>query len=277
MSSKRSTKSRTLGPISAKFIDTLRNQGKTIFTLDEAVQIYGGNNQQTSKFMRSLVMRGVLGHVGTGKYIILQSGLEAAQSTNWPIIAKELAGTDDYCISHYSAMRLHGMTTHPLIHVYITMSKRMRLKTAFGITYHFVYSKSEKFWGVKSQWVSKHEKIMVSDIERTILDGLDRPDLCGGLKDVLLGIWAAQKKIEWRKLVDSALKYKSYAVVKRLGFILEILDLNEDCVKDLHLVAIRSKSYILLDPAGVRVGKHLLKWYIQINIDVDELKRSVWG
>lgn len=277
MSNEKASKSRTLGPISAKFIDTLRNQGKTIFTLAEAVQIYGGNNQQTSKFIRSLVIRGVLGHLVSGKYIIQQSGLEAAQSTNWPIIARELADERDYFISHYSAMRLHGMTTHPLIHVYLTVPKRVRPKTVFGISYHFIFSHSEIFWGVKNQWVSKHEKIMVSDIERTILDGLDRPDLCGGLKDVLLGIWAVQKEVDWEKLLQYAIKYKSIAVVKRLGFILEILDLQKNFIKDLNLLAVKSKSYVLLDPTGVRVGKHMRRWYIQLNIDINELKRSVWG
>lgn len=273
----KSPKLRTLGPVSARFIDTLRNEGKSIFTLAEAVQIYGGNSQQTSKFIRSLIMRGVLGHLVSGKYIIQQSGLEAAQSTNWPIIARDLVGERHYFVSHYSAMRLHGMTTHPLIHVYLTVSKRIRQKTVFGITYNYIYSKSEVYWGVKSQWVSKHEKVMVSDIERTILDGLDRPDLCGGIKDVLLGIWAVQKKVDWEKLLQYAVSHKSIAVVKRLGFILEILDLQESRIKDLNLLAVKSKSYVLLDPTGLRVGKHLSRWYIQVNIDINELKRSVWS
>ncbi len=266
---------RTLGPVSARFIDALRNQGKSIFTLAEAVQIYGGNNQQTSKFIRSLVMRGVLGHLVSGKYIIQQSGLEAAQSTNWPIIASELIGSGAYCISHYSAMRLHGMTTHPLIHVYITVSKRTRAKTVFGITYNFIYSKSEVYWGVKSQWVSKHEKVMVSDIERTILDGLDRPDLCGGIKDVVLGIWAVRKKIDWEKIHQYARKYRSIAAVKRLCFILELLELQNEYITALNSIVTQSKSYVLLDPLGRRVGKHVRRWYLQLNMNIEELRWSI--
>ena len=202
-------------------------------------------------------------------------GQESVQLTNWPIIARELVGSNRYYISHYSAMRLHGMTTHPSLEVYITVTKRIRARVLNGVEYHFVYSKEEHFWGVKSHRASKQEKVIVSDIERTILDGLDRPEFCGGIKDVVRSIWSAKDKIEWDKLMRYALQYRNKAAIKRLGFMLEMLGIAADFTPTLSKMIAGKNDYILLDPTGIKEGKHLQRWRVQMNINIDELKESI--
>jgi len=108
-------------------------------------------------------------------------------------------------------MRLHGMTTHPLMRVYVTSSRRRRSKTIHNISYHFIYSKPEHLWGEKSLWVTKQEKVIVSDIERTLLDGFDRPEYCGGLKDVIRALWSKHNEINWQRLLEYAEKFRTKA------------------------------------------------------------------
>ena len=174
---------KTLGLVSARFIIELQKRGKTIITLDDASNVYGRGRRATNRFLCDLVKRGILARIKSGVYLILQVGQESTQLRNWPIIAREITGPYDYFISHYSALRLHGMTTHSLIDVYITMPKRHRTKRFHQMTYHFVYSKPENFWGYTSHWVNKYDKVNVSEIERTLLDGLARPELTGGIME----------------------------------------------------------------------------------------------
>lgn len=55
-----------------------------------------------------------------------------------------------------------------------------------GTEFRFVRSKLKDLFGITEMWVDKSEKIRVSDLERTLLDGLKQPAYCGGFKVVLL-------------------------------------------------------------------------------------------
>lgn len=268
---------KTLGPVSARFLNELQKSGKTLFTLEDAVKITGENQIETSKFLSDLVARGVLARLKQGKYIILQMGQEAIQLSNWPIIARELARPDNYYLSHYSAMRIHGMTTHALFDVYISMPHRRRVRKISNFTYHFIYIDPNHFWGHQAYWITRQEKIFVSDIEKTLLDGLERPELSGGIKEVIRGIWVKQKEINWQKMRQYCEKFRTKAAVKRLGFILDLLDLAPDILPELTKVIFNAKDYILLDPNGSKEGKRLSRWRIRININIEEIKASVWA
>ncbi|MHB1947767.1 MAG: type IV toxin-antitoxin system AbiEi family antitoxin domain-containing protein [Gammaproteobacteria bacterium] len=268
---------RTLGPVSAEFINKLLRRSKVIFTLDDAVDTYGRDKHQTGKFLSALIKRNVIVRIKAAVYLILLAGQENIQLSTWPVIARELAGGSDYYISHYSAMRLHGMTTHSLVDVYITMSKRRKVKVINNITYHFIYAKPEHAGGRVTYWVNNQDKILISDLERTLLEGFDRPDLSGGIKEVVRGLWVKQKVIDWKKISEYATKFHNRAAVKRLGFILELLGLADgDILLLLTSLIASTTDYVLLDPNGSREGQYLSRWGLRINMNTDELKASVW-
>lgn len=269
--------SKTLGPVSAKFITTLQKQGKTAFSIQEAQSIYGKNNNLTSAFLSDLIKRGILARIRPGRFLILQAGNESTQLKNWPIIARELAGEDAYYLSHQSAMRLHGMTSHFSLDVYLTTLKQKPEKTVDKIRYHFVYSSKKHFWGESAHWLTKHEQLRVSDLERTVLDGFDRPELCGGVSDVARGLWSVQKKIDPVRLVEYAARFRSKAAVKRLGFILEALEIVPDAAAGLHRLIVEAKDYIPLDPQAGREGPKKSRWRIRENIRQEQLRSDVWG
>ena len=268
---------KTLGPVSASFINQLYAKGKIIFRLDEAVQVYARGRVETTKFLSTLTKRGILARIRPGVYLVLQMGQEHTQLNNWPLIAHELADSaDNYFLSHYSAMRLHGITTHSLFDVYITMPARRVSKKINLLTYHFIYCKPKNFLGRCNYWVTKQNKIYVSDLERTLLDGLDRPDLCGGMKEVIRGVWIKRDVIDWQKMEKYAMRFSTRAVVKRLGFILELLNIAKDFRAVLTKVIISANDYILLDPNGIRQGQYVSRWRIRLNLNVQELKAGLW-
>jgi predicted transcriptional regulator of viral defense system len=268
---------KTVGPVSARLLFEVQKKGKSLFTLGEALRLTHTSYPATASLLAKLVRRGVVARIKTGTYLILRAGSEDAQLKNWPIIARELAGKDPHFISHYSAMRLHGMTSHPLLEIHITVLKRKKPKQVSGITYRFIFSKKDHFWGKSAHWVTRQDQIQVSDLERTILDGFDRPDLCGGLAEVVRGLWAKQKEIDHKKLWEYARSFRTKAAVKRLGFILETLQGASPRTSVLSAHVAKAKDYVLLDPQGPKAGKHLSRWRLRLNANLEELKAGVWG
>lgn len=269
---------KTLGSVSARLIQDLMKKGKSVFTLEEALKNTQTDYHATANLLTNLVKRHHIARIKSGKYLILQTGTENTQLKNWPIIAREIAAPNAYFLSHYSAMRLHGMTSHVTLDVYITTQMRIPNKKLQDIRYHFIFSKKEHFWGLTTHWATKQEQVQVSDLERTILDGLDRPDISGGMIDVIRGIWAKQKEINWSKLAVDAKKFKTKAVVKRLGFIVETLKIgNEKFTEQILAVIKNAKGYVLFDPDGAKKGGYQNRWGIRLNSNIEELKTSVWG
>lgn len=266
----------TLGPVGARLIRALLNQSKVAFSIQEAAQILRKHVFKTSDLLSELVKKSVLARIKAGQYIILQVGGEEVQLSNWPIIAKMLAG-DVYYLSHYSAMRLHGMTTHPLFEVYITTTNRHRSKIVNHINYRFIYCKKCNFWGSQTKWITKQDKVMQSDLERTLLDGLERPELCGGIIEVCRGLWTKQNDLNLDRLAEYAKKYPTQAAVKRLGFLLETLSIGGDCCNKLHKIIGQSKVYVRLEPQSPHQGRYWSRWKLQLNCSIEELTAGLWG
>jgi len=258
---------KTLGPISAKFVSDLKERGQSIFTLKEAQELLGKNGREAAQFVADLIKRQIVYRLNKGTYLLLETKQESTQLSNWPLIAKALVANDKYYISHYAAMRLHGMTSHALTEIQITLPKRSRDKEIYHVKYHFIYVKPEYFWGLVQKWVSKQEKVKVSSLERTILDCLSRTEYCGGLIELVKGVWSIHTKINWEKLIEYSCRYANKAAVKRLGYIAESLDIGGEYLQRLHEVIEDCHDYVLLDPLGERGGKYYKNWYLRINIE----------
>lgn len=266
---------RTLGTVSASLVDTLLEHGKSIFTIDDIVDITQKTRKSVTDLLVSLDERGIITRIKSGKYIILESGRKSTLLSNWPIIARELYNSTNYYVSHYSAMRLHGMTTHSSNIIYITSPLRKRESKVGFMTYINIYSNPKHFWGFSPIWVNKQEKVNVSDLERTLLDCLDRPEYCGGVKEITLGLSAIRNEIDWDKLIKYAEKYRTNAAAKRLGILLEIIGIKNDYINVLNNVLSSSKDYILLDPHGSKEGKYISRWHVRVNLNINELKASI--
>lgn len=261
------TRLKTLGPISAQLISALKERGQTIFTLKETQDLLNKSSREATRFITDLIKRQIVHRLNKSTYLLLETQQEFTQLSNWPLIAKALVTNKDYYISHYAAMRLHGMTTHAITEIQITRPKRCRDKEIFHIKYHFIYIKPEHFWGIEQKWVSRQEKVNCSDLERTILDCLSRIEYCGGLVELVKGLWSITAKINWKKLIAYSYRYANKSAIKRLGYIAESLDIGVSYLPELHGIIEKNQDYVLLDSTGEKTGKYYKKWRIQINIE----------
>lgn len=263
---------KTLGPQSAKLVTELYEQARPIFRLRDVQKILHLKEVSSRNFVRKLVNRGVVTRLKPGLFILVpfELGKEREYTGNSLLVVREIMDGQDYYFSHGTAMEVHGMVTQPQLIIYVTTVKSHRTINLSGTEVRFISLPKKNFFGITDHWVTKQEKVKISDLERTIIDGLRHPEYCGGLTEVAKGLWIQRDNINTNRLIGYARRINVGAVIRRLGFLLDlykICDSNE-CE---GLRTGLTNTYIHLDPLLPPEGKFSSKWKLLLNISSEEL------
>jgi predicted transcriptional regulator of viral defense system len=267
---------KTLGPQAARLVAILYERGRPLFTHADTEEITGLAPKSARNLVAGLVNRGLATRLKPGLFILVpfELGREREYLGNPYVVARELADTPEYCVSHASAMDLHQMVTQPQLAVFVTSPKAIRPRTVLGTEFRFVRCKPQDMFGVIDVWATKTERVRVSDLERTIIDGLKQPEHCGGFTEVAKGFWMRRDAIAVPKLVDYALRLGVGAVLRRLGFLLETFGV--DAPDELErLRAELTATYAPLDPLMPAEGPWHARWRVRVNVEPDELRALV--
>lgn len=269
---------KSLGNRASSLILGVYEKGGGIFSLPDAALITGLKGQSLLNLIHRLVKKGILTRLVSGLYQIIpfELGYATEYMGNPFVVAREVVFRKlknkkaAYFISHGSAMDIHQMVTQPQLAVYTTVTKQIREQKILGTDFHFVTNKPMHFFGLQKHWVDKSEMVLVSDLEKTVLDGLKMPEYCGGITEVAKGFWMKRHEMSVTKLVDYAEKLNVGAVYRRLGFLLETYDVP--CPSELERLQRKmNPSYLLLDPTLPNEGKYQAQWRLRLNITKDEL------
>lgn len=117
-------------------------------------------------------------------------------------------------------------------------------------------------------------KVFCSDLEKTFIDCLFKPDYAGGIVEIARAIHISKDKIKFDLLLDYVNKFDSQAVIKRLGFLLDTLEIDNFMVEELQ--KIKTASYVILDTELPKNGKLISKWNIQQNIETETIKSAIY-
>jgi len=263
---------KTLGPQAAHLITTLYDEDRVTFRLKDIQRILGLNDVNARNFVRKLVDRGVVTRLKPGLFILVpfELGKETEYAGNPLVLARELVNGNDYYLSHGTAMEIHGMVTQPQFVVHVATPKKTRTIHVIGTEFQFISCKSEWLFGLIHHWVTKQEKVVVSALERTVIDGLRQPEHCGGVSEVAKGIWMRREAIHVNRLIEYALKIGVGAVIRRLGYIMELYEIGSQADRKILLHHL-TDTYVRLDPTLPAEGKFIRKWRLQLNLPADEL------
>jgi len=267
---------KTLGPLAAFLVTTLHERSQTLFGIRDVKKITGLADASARSFVRSLVERSLVTRLKPGLFILLpfELGTETEYMGHPWVVAKALAGGKDYFLSHGTAMEAHQMVTQPQLVVYVTAVKPLRSRSIMGTEFRFILGKRKQLFGIEEHWVTKQEKVRVSDLDRTIIDGLRQPEYCGGLTEVAKGLWMQRERVGPERLAAYAIRLGIGAVIRRLGFLLELYEIGTNkttaALRD-HLTS----TYVPLDPVLPKQGRHLHRWRLHLNVEPEELRSVV--
>ena len=257
----------------ASLLSALYDRAQTIFTLADAVEITGLRPALASSLLHKAGKRGLLSRLKRGVFVLVPPELGSATeySGNPYLVARRLAGDAASFISHASAMEIHRMVTQPQLAVFASSAKRLQGRSVHGTEFHFVLVKPEHYFGTTKHWVTKQEAVDISDLERTVIDGLRQPEYCGGVTEIAKGLWMRHQDMKTTKLVEYALRMGTGAVIRRLGYLLELYAIAPKSELS-RLRDTLSETYAPLDTLLPKEGPHLRRWRLQLNITPQELE-----
>lgn len=258
---------KTLGQVSAHLISMLYEENKSIFKISDAQRILRKGYNETTDLLSELVKRKVITRLKAGKFLIIPQQLGKGEQYfgNWYVAGKEVANSKRCYMAFYSAMHYWGMLTQPLLKIFIATPKRQVVPYEMRNKLVFVFVNEKNIWGITDEWVTPNDKVRISDIEKTIIDALAHPQHCGGITEIAKGIWLVKEKIEYKKLQDYIRKYNKNVVAKRLGYILEMLNIEQPRLINQLRKYVKDR-YDLFDPnlTENRIDKN--KWRLIDNV-----------
>lgn len=254
-----------LGPREVEFLARLSSSGRTLFTMRDAAEFWGTNKYAREK-LTLLESKGWVDRLEQGSYMVvpLQAGLERVWSEDALAVGTFLA--PDGAAAYWSAVRHWNWTTQlPRVVTFMTPRRRFnRSPTVLGVRYQFVLIRPERLFGV-SQAFEGGLPLRVTERERTIIDMMDRPDLCGGIAEVVEALRAGWTECEPARVAEYARRHGGGTVPKRLGFLVEQLDLEAPAGFVGQLQSLMGKGISDLERGGAKSGRYLRRWRLRVN------------
>ena len=264
---------------SNELLSYFNDKGKVCFDSKTALKAFPQAKESTVRELLSdMTKRGLLMRIKDGIYYIIP--YEESSETfmpDWHIIAKYLVKEAKHYIGYYSALQIHNLITQPSLKEQIVVNKQIRpseIKIK-EVTFQFIYHNETHFFGEKKIWIDDFNKVSCSDIEKTIIDCLFKPDYAGGIVEVARAIYSTKEKLDYNKLLEYAIKFDSQAVIKRLGYLLELFEIETEIVKELQ--KLKSASYVVLDTELPKTGKRNSRWSIQQNLETETIKSAIYS
>jgi predicted transcriptional regulator of viral defense system len=259
-----------LSAAEATFLSQLAEREQSIFRFAEALAFWQHESAARSA-LSHMQQGGWVKRIERGLYMLvpLSAGPQRMWTENALVVASHLLQPS--AIAYWSALHYWNLTEQLPRTVFVQSPRRKskRDMTVMGVHYRFITIQPQRFFGLVAQTVDQHA-IQVTDREKTLVDTADRPDLSGGigqLVETLRGHW---EELDWQRVDAYLVQFASGAVVKRLGYLLEALALPIPHGREL-LQRWRSQlstGIALLEPGGSPDGRVLRRWRVQDNAGV---------
>ena len=253
-----------------------QRQGVNLLDASAVMRLVDVSRKHAVNLLSSMARKGALHRVGRGRYAVIPPDVLYGRKSyvvDPHLVIDELmkakdAG-DQYYVAYQSAAALHG-AAHQLPFDLMVATPRQRRPIELGqARIQFVQLKRPKFFGF--QEIFYHEvQLQVSDREKTILDCLERYDLCGGVDEVARTLSVLLEELVPSRLVDYLQRMDNQALAQRLGLILVRLSalqaVDDNLIGDVARLV--GDHVYALDPHGPAGGKVDPRWRVRENIDV---------
>ena len=262
--------------VGIELVGLLACEGYRIFTTDQARELAPRVGLKDAYVLESLY------HLRQNNWIVsLHRGLYAL-SPKVPGAAAvhefevAMALVDPAAISHGSALHYHGLTEQMPRDVFVMTTRGTSIPklrrdvqeqngggyTVGDATYRFVQMKRDRFFGVEKVWVGD-ARVSITDLERTLLDGLSKPRYCGDFAEVIHAFQVSIDRLDIERISEYAVRL-GVTTAKRLGWVLEAHGVASPELD--RLAALPRKGYHNLDPTGPRRGPWNRRWMVQENL-----------
>lgn len=270
--------SRSLSPLESKLILHLEWEKQAVVTIQEAMNILDRSYDHTRLVLHRLAGRHWLAPITAGKYELIpaERGEHAFPDTNPLFIGSTLV--TPYYFSYTTAAFFYGLSTQASATVYIatTAYNGRRVRTVRGKAYRLVVQPAHKFFG-RVEVEAYGSRVMMARAEKVLVDALDRPAYAGDVPEIAAMLWQGKGQLDWDRLSDYALRIRSQALVQRLGYLADRLQIPlERPVRDRLLARVgKSTPYLGRPGRWGTGGDYDATWCIVDNVPRQELLAEI--
>jgi len=251
-------------------LDLLHRFGKNLFSIKDASKIIGLPVNDTRLYLGYLARRGWLSRVKPGLYVTVPLGTVNPQEyrENPWIVANRIFAPCN--IGGWSAAEHWEFTDQIFNSIFVFTARMFRKKNVIiqGTEYILKLVRAKKISHTKSIWI-ENVKVQISDPSQTIVDILNDPAVGGGIRyvsDIVRNYFNSEYRSDV-ELLNYIKENTNRTVYKRLGYILEISDINvPDIIKECHKNI--SSGYSVLDPVIKTKGSFNRRWNLRVNAEV---------
>ena len=251
-----------------KFIKYLVQKRLRVFSTEQARELaneIGIKPDAIVDRLYRLNKKGLIRRLMKGLYCLSSEYLKGVPIHEFEIA---LALASPSSIAYMSALSFHNLTDQMGTIIYIMTPidpQKKYSKNVYkieGVRYRIIRVKKEHFFGLEQKWIGR-ERITITDLERTLIDGLIKPKYCGGFREVLDAYTQVIDGIDIPKIISYAKKI-SDSVCKRLGWVLSNLGVHDEQLKP--LLERTTTSFAKLNPSGPQRGPWNKKWLLLENL-----------
>jgi predicted transcriptional regulator of viral defense system len=266
------TQIRTMGPTEARLLNRLAANGHVVFTTDQARAVLNIDDRDINKILYQLTRKRWLLRLEKGKYLILplEAGMEGLYSIHEFVIAAHLVHPS--AIAYASALSFHELSdlVPQAVLVATTRRKADVIIEELGVRFRFITIRAHKFFGLQTVMI-EDQPIQITGPAKTLVDGLDHPELCGGIVELAKGLSRyARAGADWPQLTADARRLGNRTVFKRLGYLSEILELDVGEWAERWRTEM-SPGETVLDPRYGRQSSYRTDWNLRVNVPEEQL------
>jgi len=236
-----------------------------IIFLDEASKIFKIKKEKLWNIFYRLEKKGWLERIEKGKYMVVPFQAKKGWLEHPFILTSNLI--KKYYISYRTALAHYGLTEQIPVYIYIaTTDRKGKLEYKLqNYIFKFIRINKNKFFGFKKELIDKKE-IFIAEKEKAIIDCLDKERYAGSIIEVMKAL--SNNKINLKKLKSYALKMDNASLIRRLGYLLDLVGKNSIGLKK-HIGKHRNIYLSSVFPKKtIEINK---KWGLFINVTKEDL------
>jgi predicted transcriptional regulator of viral defense system len=265
---------RPLSPLESRLILHLEWEKQPTVTIEETMDILDCSYDHARQILHRLTQRRWLARLTPGTYELIpaERGEYAFPDPNPLFIGSTLV--EPYYFSYATAAFFYGLSSQASATVYIATNVRKgrRLLTVRGKSYRLVVQPDHKFFGAV-EVDAYGSSVMMAEPEKTVVDALDRPAYAGDVPEIAGMLRRGQGQLDWDRLVNYALRFESQALLQRLGYLADLLEIPlGSSVRDRLLAGVgKSTPYLGKTGQWGTGGDYDATWQIVDNVPRREL------
>ena len=253
------------------FVSQLNRELPGPFTPADAAAAADVDHARAARLLRHLAEQGWVVRLQRGLYATVP--LEAEDPGSWsadPWAIANAALRPGY-VGGWSALH-HWDLTDQIFSTTVFVTSRpvpRRERTIGSVRLELRHRPPSALFGTRRVW-RDGTPVSVSDRERTLVDCFDDPSMGGGLRHVAeaLVTYAEASDASWPLLVDYGDRLGNRTVFKRLGYVVETLELADDELVDACLRRV-SAGIGRLDPDRPESGPTNTRWGLRVNTRIE--------